>query len=149
MNTQGDSVKRSDPIEVGNGEPERLIGLRSAVDHEGEFVSFDLHFTNQHPFKLRIEPAEMASIFSEIRQASTVMLTRQRLHLDHGASRLLEMMEAALRPDTFDAVMDPTNLDRVLIYQFAQHAPIAIRMSAPDIALARTRSDAAAYAILH
>lgn len=74
----------------------------------------------------------MSPIFSEIRYASSLMLNRQELHIDHGASSMLELCQGALRPCAVEPLIDPLTWDRLFIIQFLDHAPIAIRMSAVE-----------------
>jgi hypothetical protein len=126
-----DEVPRNaDPIEVSSRNHERLVGLQASVHPDGEATSFAIHFTNGPAFKVLVPLAEMPAIFSEIRYASTLMLNRQELHLDHGAASILELVENAIRPCNVEPMIDPLTWDRIFMFQFLDHAPLAIRMSA-------------------
>jgi hypothetical protein len=127
-----DVPRTADPIEVSTRNHERLVGLQASVHPDGDATSFAIHFTNGPPFKVLCPLNEMPGIFSEIRYASTLMLNRQQLHLDRGASTLLELCEGALRPANVEPMIDPLTWDRLFLLQFHDHAPIVIRMSAVE-----------------
>jgi hypothetical protein len=108
---------------------ESLTAIRGGVDLEGSNAYFDVQFTNQRGFRAQVPFASMPAVLSEIRAASAVLLQRQRLQLDGGAAALLALCETALRPAHIEVLQDPTSLDRLVIHQFYDHAPIAFRVS--------------------
>lgn len=112
---------------------EHLLALRSSVDLDGAAADFDLHFTNQAPFRAHIPFDTMPLILTEIRRAAGLMLVRQQFQLDHGAEKLLELCETALRPAHLEVIIDPRNGDRLFIHQFDDHAPIAFRLSPVEV----------------
>ena len=115
-----------------SGPHERLLGLRSAVSPDGDSVSFACHYTHQKPFLVHVTIEEMGPILNEIRTASNIMVTRQRLKVDRGAQKMLELCESALRPVAHDVVIDPLTGDRLFIFQFSDHSPLVIRMTAVE-----------------
>lgn len=117
------------------GPHERLLGFRAQVSDDGDSTSFACQYTHQRPFLCRVGIEEIGPILNEIRSASNIMVNRQRLKLDKGAEKMLGMCANALRPVANDVIIDPATGDRLFILQFADHAPIVIRMSVAEVAI--------------
>lgn len=126
---------RRAPIELPNSEAERLIDLHSHVDPDGGSVAFDLSFTNQAPFRASIDLADMALIYAEIHSVSQTMLFRQRLSLDRGEEKLLELCQQSERLDRFNVITDPVNGDRIFAHQFIGRAPFAFRLPPLEVVM--------------
>ncbi|HEV7278424.1 MAG TPA: hypothetical protein VGN80_19255 [Devosiaceae bacterium] len=120
-------------LETSRTPAERLIDLRASVSPEGEAASFDLLFTNQTPFRCELPYSDMPGFFAEIRHAANLMINRQALRLDSGADQTLEMCQMALRPAIIEIIVDPLTSDRLFLFQFHDHAPVALRISAAEL----------------
>ena len=112
---------------------ERLIGLRANVALDGNATSFAVQYTNQHAFRVHVPIEQIGLIFSEIRHATNLMFTRQRLTIDRGASKLAELAEIAITPRDAHVMIDTKTFDRLFVFQFLDHAPISLRMSAIQV----------------
>lgn len=76
----------------------------------------------------------MGPILNELRYASNMMARRQRLKLDRGAGKMMDLVEHALRPRHIEVLIDPTTGDRIYILMFGdEHAPMALRLSVADV----------------
>lgn len=111
----------------------RLRRLRGQVDADGGEAVFEVALTNKKPFSVVVASCEMPQFFTEIRRAQMLMALRQRLHLDHGAARLLELCETALQPVSVDMLSDPATNDHLVVHQFDDHAPIIFRFAPGEL----------------
>jgi len=112
---------------------ERLIGMRAQVALDGSATSFAVQYTNQHAFRVHIPIEQMPSIFAEMRYATNTMFTRSRLTLDRGASKLRDIIQAAICPRNAEVLVDPKTNDRLFVFQFMDHSPISLRMTAIEV----------------
>jgi hypothetical protein len=139
MRNLNDHQEETDLSDVLADEEERITALRSTVDHEGAATNFALRLTSGQSLNIQIPFRDMSGIFAEINHAATLMLNRQRLHLDRGASAILELFETALHPTTIEPMIDPISLDRLFLFQFDDHAPFAVRLSVMETFQAQMR----------
>lgn len=112
---------------------ERVLNIRGTVSQDGDNSRFYLAFTNQKPFMVDVPFRAMPAIFAEIRHAQALMVQRQRLHLDGGAEKLLELAQTALRVANVEFLLDPLTADLITIHQFEDHAPMAVRVGPLDL----------------
>lgn len=111
---------------------EKLIGLRARVDPSGASTSFAIQFTNQSAFRVHVPFEQIPGILSELQYATNTMMTRQRLVFSETNSAFLELIEGAEKPIRSDVVIDPTTLDRILVFQFEDKAAWAVRLPAVE-----------------
>jgi len=116
------------PVEVKRAAHERILGLHATVEPDGDSATFSVHLTNNKPMQVDIPIEDMAGVLSELHFASSAMVSRQQFKLDHGADKLLEMCESALKPIALDVLCDPITGDRLFIHQFDDHVPIVFRV---------------------
>jgi hypothetical protein len=112
---------------------ERLLGLKGTVSPDGDSTSFAVQYTNQHAFRVHIPLQQMPKIFAEVRHATNLMFTRQRLSLDRGASKLRDLLEVAVEPRDVAVYIEPKTFDRLFVFQFLDHSPISLRMPAIQV----------------
>jgi hypothetical protein len=135
----GDGVQSICPIGISQfSEPsttrhERLIGLRATVAIDGESTSFAVQYTNMHAFRVHIPFQQIPKIFAEVRHATNLMFTRQRLTLDRGSSKFSDLIELAITPRDVEVYIDPKTNDRLFVFQFLDHTPVSLRMSAIQV----------------
>lgn len=134
-------VIAGDPVllDIGDGPHERLLGLKADVHPDGGATSFTCVFTNGPAFRVHVPFEEIAAILNTIRQASNLMTMRSSWAPDGGNARLLELLRTAMRPADSHVMVDPATGDRLFVYQFQDHSPIAIRHSIAEIELLRAR----------
>lgn len=130
MGSYTDPLRLGEPGEVRSAASERVYGLRGEVHPDGNAVTMVVQFTNQSAFKVLIPFLEMPAIFHEFQVASAQMVSRQSLFTrDGGAELMRELCRLALRPIQVDGTIDRHSGDRTYVMQFADHAPLAFRMS--------------------
>lgn len=135
----GDSVESICPIGISQfSEPsttkhERLLGLKANVAMDGESTSFAVQYTNMHAFRVHIPLQQMPKIFAEVRHATNLMFTRQRLTMDRGSSKFRDIIQLALEPRDAEVFIDPRTFDRLFVFTFLDHTPISLRMSAIQV----------------
>lgn len=112
---------------------ERLIGMRANVALDGGSTSFAVQFANQHAFRVLIPLEQTPMILNEMRYAANTMLARSRLAVDRGASKLRGVIDASVNPHETDIFIDPRTNDRLFLFQFLDHAPISLRMTAIQV----------------
>jgi hypothetical protein len=137
------------PRTVRNNTHEQLLMLRASVSPDGDAARFAVHFTNGRPFRVEIGAGEFPAWFAEMRHASALLVARQRLTLDRGAARLLELCDTAVHPAGSDIIPDPVTGDRVLLFQFHEHAPFAVRLSPADLLFHLQQVAGATRVMLH
>lgn len=108
---------------------ERLERLRAHVALDGETTTFTVKYSNREELKVCIPIEQIGSVFAEVKYAANAMLARQSLVYDQGARKLLEMIELASSPVEMSVMIDPTNNDRLAVFQFKTQAPIVLRMT--------------------
>lgn len=123
-----------DEIRPISATEERVLGLRTNVSPDGDAAVFTVQFTNMPAFNVHIGIEEIFGIQHEVRTAAQLMGTRQRLKLDHGHQKLLEMCQTSLRPAWVEVLIDPITMDRLFILQFRDHSPVVIRQSPTEVA---------------
>lgn len=128
---------------------ERLLRLRSSVTPEGDTASLAFQFTSQGRLVIEVPFVDMGPILNEVRTASTVMVARQRLKLDRGLDKIMEICEHAIRPIDQRVLIDPATGDRLFVLQFADHLPMCIRMSPDEVTLCREKSNKAIAKAAH
>lgn len=111
---------------------DRLERLRAHVSPDGESTTFTVKYANREELKVCIPIEQIASVYAEVRYAANAMLARQSQVYDQGARKLLEMIELAASPAEMSVMIDPTNNDRLAIFQFKTQAPIVLRMTAQE-----------------
>lgn len=112
---------------------ERLLDLRGSVIDGGDTASFSVAYTNHKPFRVLVDIEEIGPIFNELRHISNQMMRRQKLKLDRGARKMMDLVEHARKPSHVEVLMDPTSGDTILIFLFRDAAPMAIRMTPFDM----------------
>lgn len=112
---------------------ERLIGMRANVALDGSSTSIAVQYTNQHAFRVLIPLEQMPMIFAEMRYATNTMLTRSKFSIDRGASKFRDVIQAAMSPRDAEVLIDPSTKDRLFVFQFLDHAPISLRMTAIQV----------------
>lgn len=122
-----------EPREPKTKTREILVGMKTVVDQDGDAACVNLEFSNQNPFRCHLPLLQAASIMNELRNASVQMIEKQHLHLDKGASKVLELCQAAIRPAVIQVMVDPVTHDRLFLFQFDHQAPIAVRVSPLDL----------------
>lgn len=115
--------------EKANDNNERLERLRAHVSPDGDSTTFTVKYANREELKVYIPIEQIANVFAEVRYAANAMLARQSQVSDRGARKLLEMIELASSPAEMSVMVDPTNNDRLAIFQFKTQAPIVLRMT--------------------
>lgn len=123
------ALSLEEPREPKSKTRELLLGMKTEIDPDGDAASVSLEFSNITPFRCHVPLLQAASIMNELRYASVQMIEKQHLKLDHGASKVLELCEAAIRPSVIQVMVDPTTHDRLFLFQFDHQAPIAVRVS--------------------
>lgn len=111
---------------------ELLLGMSTEVEPDGEGATFTVAYTHQSPFRVHVPLMQAASILNEMRSLTALMMARQHMALDRGASRLVEICQAARHPVFIQPFVDPSTHDRVFLFQFEQEVPLAVRI-APDV----------------
>lgn len=147
MNTFDDAGILPAPYSLSS--TESLTAIRGGVDLEGANAFFDVQFTNHAGFRAQIPFATMPAVLAELRAASAQLLQRQRARLDGGESALLTLCETALRPANVEVLHDPISLDRFIIHQFYNHAPIVFRVSPIELQANMALVAARMRAMLH
>lgn len=112
----------------------QLIFGRAFVAPEGERAMLQLGLAGGVIARYAVSLEAMALLNDEVRTAAGVMLRRQRLGLDRGATALAALTNAALNPTRVDMVCDRRTGDWVFLHQFADHAPVALRLSRAQLA---------------
>ncbi len=112
---------------------ERLIGMKATVALDGASTSFAVQYTNQHAFRVHVPLEQIPMIFAEMRYATNTMLTRSRFSVDRGASKLRDVIQHSVNPHEVEVFIDPRTNDRLFVFQFIDHAPISLRMSAIQV----------------
>lgn len=136
-------------IEVKTAHCEEMLGIKSEIDHDGDAATCSVAFTNQHPFNVHVPFDGVALLLQEFRNVASVMMARQRLKLDRGASKVIELAEMARPPTDIDVMVNPLTADRILMVYFADSPPVALRL-APDIITAtRAKIERAARLAAH
>lgn len=125
----------SAPIALRETTQEFILDLRAIVQPDGDATNISISLTNLKPFKVKVPFEEMAPILNELRYASNLMMQRQRLKLDRGARKMMDLVEHALRPSHIEILIDPVSGDRIFILIFEDHAPMAIRMTSDDVSI--------------
>jgi hypothetical protein len=103
------------------------------MTEDGDASSWSVAYTNQRPFKVLVTIEEIGPIFNELRHVTNSMMRRQRLKLDRGAKKMMDLVEHAQTPSHVEILIDPTNGDTILIFLFKDAAPMAIRMTPFDM----------------
>jgi hypothetical protein len=122
----------TEPV-AGPDSAELLLNLHGDVDFAGEAATFDVAFTNQHPFQATIPFVRMPDVFEEIRRTAQLMMARQRFHVDRGAAAMLDLMEDSPRPAAIEIFVEPFTLDRLFFIQFHDRPPLSVRISPADL----------------
>lgn len=112
---------------------EKLIGIEASVHPDGDATSFAVNYTNHAPFRVHVGLEEIAPILHEIRMAALAMMDLQKMKLDRGQEKLLELAQHALRPSALHVLIDPLTADRIFILLFNDHAPLAIRRTPAEV----------------
>lgn len=99
------------------------------LDTQGEHVNFEVSYMGRPSFIVNVGLDKVSAVLHEVRYASMIMFHRQRLRLDRGMEKLLELCETAMRPREVEVLPDPSSGDRLLIFQFNDHSPMVLRMS--------------------
>lgn len=139
MGRYADALVLEEPPEPRTRRHETLVGLRADVEPDGEATNFNVHYSHQDPFKVRIPLLQVVSVMNELRAATLGMLDRQRLKLDRGASYIQELCEQAKRPSVVQVMVDPITKDRTFIFQFENEAPVTVRISAQEMPVVLTQ----------
>lgn len=117
-------------MRVTNGypdtEPQQLVGLQTKVCPDGSEATVTIH-TATGSVDLNIAFESMAAVQAEIRTASLLMLYRQSMSRDAGASAIADLLATALQPAQTDVVVDAKTGDRIFLMHFADRMPIVIR----------------------
>jgi hypothetical protein len=130
---------RESLLDIGNAPREKLLALKAEVEPDGSATLFTYCFTNGPAFDVMSTLEELAPTQNTICQAANLMVNRSSLAPDGGNSRLLEACAVALEPLHTEFIVDPVTGDRLIIYQFQNHAPLTIRLPIDEVESIRAR----------
>ncbi len=101
------------------------------ISPEGDLAEFCVQYEGKENITVTVPFSLIGMMYHEVRYATQLMIYRQRMRVDKGIQKMLELCATALRPSTAEVMVDKETGDRLVIYQFTEHAPFCIRMS-PD-----------------
>ncbi|WP_378952194.1 hypothetical protein [Mesorhizobium sp. ANAO-SY3R2] len=85
-------------------------------------------------FSLEIPLTQIGQVMHEVRFASSLMVNRRRRQHDRGAGVLLELIETAMQPQSIEVLIDAATGDRIFVFQFSDHSPLTVRVTAQQSA---------------
>lgn len=120
-------------------ETEQYQSCQACVSPEGDACEFTVKHENRDGFLVSVPFSLIGTMYHEVRYAVQLMIHRQRMKLDKGIEKMLELCATALRPSTTEVIIDKETCDRLVIFQFTEHAPFCVRMSQDDAASLRDK----------
>ena len=107
--------------------------IRAHVSPGGDFTDFEVKYVGLDAVTVRVPFSEYHKLMHEVRNASSVMMTRQRNLVDKGRRHIVELIDSAFTPADISVLIDRETFDRILVLQFADNAPMTIRVSARGV----------------
>lgn len=118
--------------EVGEAtKTEQFKSCQAFVSPEGDVAEFNAQNEGKENITVSVPFSLIGMLYHEVRYATQLMIYRQRMRVDKGIEKMLELCATALRPSTTEVMIDKETGDRLVVYQFTEHAPFCVRMS-PD-----------------
>ncbi|TJW14364.1 MAG: hypothetical protein E5W82_10320 [Mesorhizobium sp.] len=117
--------------EIGELKTEQYQSCQACIYPEGDVCEFTIKHENRDSFVVSVPFSLIGTLYHEVRYAAQLMIYRQRMKLDRGIQKMLELCSTALRPTTTEVLLDKSTGDRLIVYQFTEHAPFCVRMT-PD-----------------
>ncbi|TIW22947.1 MAG: hypothetical protein E5V63_25860 [Mesorhizobium sp.] len=108
---------------------ETFEACQASISPDGDACEFSVKHENRQKSLVCVPFSRIGALYHEVRYATQLMVYRQRLRLDKGMEKLLELCATALRPSTTEVIVEPDTGDRLVIYQFTEHAPFCLRIS--------------------
>lgn len=122
----------SDSVVGEEAKTEQYQSCQAFISPEGDSAEFTVQHEGKENIKVSVQFSLMSMLYHEVRYAAQLMIYRQRMKLDKGIEKMLELCATALRPSTTEVVVDKETGDRLVIYQFSEHAPFCVRMSSAE-----------------
>ncbi|AMX93728.1 hypothetical protein A4R28_11750 [Mesorhizobium ciceri] len=114
-------------------ETQQFQSCEAFVSMEGDVADFKAKYEGKENITVSVPFSLMGMLYHEVRYAAQLMIYRQRMRVDKGVEKMLELCATALRPSTTEVILDKETRDRVVIYQFAEHSPFCVRMSPDEV----------------
>lgn len=123
----------SDSAVSEEAKTEQYQSCQAFISPEGDVAEFTVQHEGKENIKVSVQFSLMGMLYHEVRYAAQLMIYRQRMKVDKGIKKMLELCATALRPSTTEVMVDKKTGDRLVIYQFTEHAPFCIRMSPDEV----------------
>lgn len=128
MPNQGDPDSRT-LIDRGNCPEDQLEDLQVQSGGDQTSIVFNAKFSLSGRKFIHVPHLLLPSVITEVDHASRLLVISKRQTLDSGEAWLKELCRTALSPIHQDVVVSPFDGDIIYINQFADRAPIPIRMT--------------------
>lgn len=127
----GNDGSKSEPAGVLSGYV-TMSNFNLEIDNDGGFAFVTLLSRKVGTFRLRVSFAMMSRLQHAIEVTVNAMHGRQRAFIDGGADSVDNVKAAALRPNIENCDITLDGGDIVVLWQFADAPPFAVRMTPDD-----------------